>query len=179
MKSKTINAVKKVAIAYIFICVNFNLTINGTSLNLLPEWIGYLLLLSVWDDLFYDEKVSKVVPSIGLGLSFACWILAIMKMENHLLEIVYTVVALYDMYEVFGRLAEIAETNGMDEWSEKLRTLRILYIVLTAAGHALAFLRLVWLALIILLIDLIVTIYGLIQLFRFADTLPLAMEEGE
>ncbi len=173
MSSKLPDAVRKLALAYIFICINYHVTVFETGVNILPEWIGYLILLSIWDDIFAPENSSKLIPVTALILSLVIWIMGLMEKESLILEIVYTLLALYDLYEVINHLSHVAEENRLEGWHEKLIIVRNLYLAITFIEHLCEMLRFETVAGMILLIDLLINCYGCVQLFNFADRLRM------
>ena len=46
MNSQLYTAISRVAYAYVFYYLDFNLNLNGHSINFLPEWACFALILS-------------------------------------------------------------------------------------------------------------------------------------
>lgn len=130
------HAVKLVLFGYIFLNLDFNL---GT-INVLPDWFGYILILKALPDL------SEAVPSVhllrSLGILLAVWegclwIFTLTTGEAltiYIVTVIGSVIGLYFHFQLLTNLAEIAKK--FDSVREKpmlhLRTVRTILITVFA-----------------------------------------------
>lgn len=127
------SAVKRVAWAYVLNYLNFNL---GT-VNLLPEWGCYALILSVLPVLAQEEESTGLLKPFGIILTAWYgfrWILDIFNVafDGGVFSTIIMVVGLYFHFQLLTNLASISEKYGCPE-TNKLLTLRLAMTVITTA----------------------------------------------
>ena len=74
MNESLASALRKVAWGWILLHCNFNLG----SLNILPDWLGYLLILQALSVLAASVRSTALLISFGMGLtgwSLVTWVL--------------------------------------------------------------------------------------------------------
>ena len=103
------DALTHVAWGYVLLHLNINL---GT-LNILPDWAGYLLLLSALPVLGEEEPSAPLLKPLGQLLALwkgVLWVLALLgrSLSLPLAELVAGVVELYFHFQLLTNLAELA-----------------------------------------------------------------------
>ena len=125
-----------VAFGFLFTLVNFNLKYNGTAVNIVPDFVGWILFFLAYDKLgdYLKDKAYLKWMSLGLAIFTAVeWILAIVKPDLDL-DIVKTVVDIVSMvytFILFGALEKIAHDYNSDREST-IRILKYFNIVIYA-----------------------------------------------
>lgn len=130
-REKLAEAAGKIAWAYVLLHLNVNL---GT-LNVLPNWLGYVFMLGVL------PVLGEVVPSAlllrPLGILLALWEgllwgLAAFggDMKSGILSVIAAAASLYFHFQLLTNLAELAERYGCPEKQRilRLRTVRTLLV---------------------------------------------------
>lgn len=120
MNDSLASALRKVAWGWILLHCNFNL---GT-LNILPDWLGYLLILNALSVLAKSVRSATLLIPFGMGLtgwSLVTWGLDIfgVSIQSLWLDLPVTVIGLYFQFQLLTDLAELA-----DDWFCAGRTLR-------------------------------------------------------
>lgn len=138
----------RVAWGFVFLLVNFNLN----TLNLLPSFVGYLLMVSALPPLAEERRDLALLRPLGLllaGWDGIQWGLALMGGDLGFLGdlallpgLVATVAGLYFRFQLLTDLAALAEGYQRLEAAlhKRLLTLRGADVVLTTALHLLAWL---------------------------------------
>lgn len=180
-REKLYTALSRVAWAYVFIYFNFNL---GT-LNVLPPWVGYALILSALPLLKEERRDLPLLRPLGelmLGWDFCGWLLLFLSgitLESHFLfwDLLLTAANLYFHFQLFTDLAAIAaryqgESDAIDR---QLLTCRTWVTLTTTAaqiglrflsGDALTYFNLaVALVVVVLLLCILPALFSLRKLF--------------
>lgn len=128
-------AVKHIAWGYVLLHFNFNLG----SLNILPNWAGYLLMVGDLPTLSKEEPSAALLRPLGLllaGWEGLCWAMTIFgrDLSLPLLEAVSTVIALYFHFQLLTNLSTAARNHQCPQEKRilHLRTVRTLLITLLA-----------------------------------------------
>ena len=127
------NAVGKIAWGYIFIHLNFNLG----SINLLPDWIGYFLIVSSLNTVGGVEKSALLLKTPGYCAAAWCavlWMINIFGLAPdsfiyNMVDMILSIVMLYFHFQLLTNLAEVAE-KYMCPHKPKLLVLRNMRTVL-------------------------------------------------
>lgn len=124
-------ALKRIAWAYVLLHLHFNL---GT-LDLLPDWAGYLMIVSVLGVLAAEEESAGLLKSFGIVLTAWAvikWVIALTggSWDGGWLDIVVTVVNLYFHFQLLTNLAAVSEKYNCPE-TQRILTLRTVFTVLT------------------------------------------------
>ena len=131
MNESLASALRKVAWGWILLHCNFHL---GT-LNILPDWLGYLLILNALSVLAGSVRSAALLIPFGMGLTgwnLVVWILAIFggSLSFLWLDLLVTVIGLYFQFQLLTDLAELAD-NWFCEQGTPLRKARTIQTVLT------------------------------------------------
>lgn len=172
-RTQLAGAVKRIAWGYVLMHVNFNL---GT-MDILPDWAGYLLILSVLPVLAAEEEAAKLLKPFGVILTVwevLVWVVNLLGVQNWdwgWLSIVETVVSLYFHFQLLTNLAAVSEKYGCPE-TKRILTLRTVQTLLTTVLA----LPLPWeeyeaLALLLLVVSLVVVIWICRVLFSLRRSL--------
>lgn len=133
------SAVRRVAWGYLLILLDINLG----SLNILPNWLGYILILRALPALKAETPSAGLLEPLGILLAFWDGILWIGKTFGYsvdwpLPQLLATVVSLYFHFQLLTNLADIAGKYGCP-CETKLRTLRTVQVVLLTASYLLLY----------------------------------------
>ena len=129
------SALKHIAWGYILIHLNINL---GT-IDILPDFAGYLLLLGALPILGQIEPSALLLRPFGIGLvlwHFVSWVAAILGITTfgYLPTLLASIVNIYFHFQLLTNLAAIARTYNCPQ--EKsilgLRTIRTIMVTLFA-----------------------------------------------
>ena len=121
-------ALSLVAFGFLFTLVNVNLTLNGTSLNITPDFIGWILLFLAMGKLgsYAEGKQGlKWVFMILTVVTAATWVLGITRPSMEIpfyAKLVINTAETIGLFFLFGIMEKVAEDNG----SERRSTLSIL-----------------------------------------------------
>lgn len=145
-REKLYTALSRVAWAHVFIYINFTL---GT-LNILPPWVGYALILSALPLLKEERRDLPLLAPLGwllLGWNFLDWLFtwggASLNGRILFLDLLLTAANLYFHFQLFTDLAAIAARyQGEEDTIDKsLLTCRTwVALITTVTQFALRFL---------------------------------------
>ena len=126
-----------VAFGFLFTLVNFNLTLNGSSLNVMPDFVGWILFYFAFDRLgtyISDKKYLKWISLILALLTAALWIFELAKPELNvdIFNTATTAAAAFYMFILFGVLENIAKDYNSSR-TDTIRMLKILNLGLYIA----------------------------------------------
>ena len=133
-----------VAFGFFFTFVDINLTVNGTKLNVTPDFVGWILFFLAFDCLgsyTADRKYLKWLSLLLVILSGAVWLFEIARPEldpGYVKTVIAVGSAAY-MFILFGPLRRIAGESGSRR-ADTIGVLRILDLVLNLGFIALALL---------------------------------------
>ncbi|MCD8367797.1 MAG: hypothetical protein LUC48_07215 [Clostridiales bacterium] len=139
-REKLASAVRLTAWGYLLIRVALNL---GT-LDILPDWLGYLLILKALPAFGEEEPSAKLLRPLGIALALwegVVWAAALfgVTVDSYLLTVLAGVVELYFHFQLLTDLSHIAGKYACPQ-EGKLLTLRTVYTVVVT----LSFLSLPW-----------------------------------
>ena len=131
-----------VAFGFLFTLVNFNLTLNGGTVNVMPDFVGWILFFLAFDKLgtyISDKKYMKWISLILAVVTAALWILGMAKpeLDVDVFNTLAAVVSAVYMFILFGVLENIARDYKSSR-AETIRMLKILNLVLYVAFMVLA-----------------------------------------
>ena len=164
------SAVGAVARAYIFIYLNINL---GT-LDILPDWVGYLFILSAIPTLSLWEESMGLLRSIGFLLALyegAEWIIQLFggHADIPVVSLIAGIIGLYFHFQLLTNMASIASEYGLTGRSENLLKLRtantVLQTVAMLTMQLSARFEAAWPALVMAVIIVILTIMITVSIY--------------
>ena len=114
-------ALTKIAWGYVLIFLNFNLSINTGTLNLLPGWVGVILLLQALDSIEEREPSAKLLKPFAFILilgDLLSWVYALFDGNITWIwyDIIIGVISLYFHFQLLTNLADIAKRDGSAYW---------------------------------------------------------------
>ena len=153
------NGLSKVAWAYILILLDINLNIGRNTLDLLPDWVGYLLLLSAIPLLapaLRDLPLLRPFCVVLAAAEAVEWTAALLTGQSLLyrflpVKALLTCLAMYVTFQLLTDLARLAEQEGLP--AGRLRLCRDPNVVI----RAVLFLPLPWEEWMALAVALVVT----------------------
>lgn len=136
----------KLAIGMLFVLMNFSIDIGDLSINILPEFVGYLLFLSAADKLkaksAYFDKMSGWLFVMAV-YKIADYIVSMLNINSGMTATVFffggivaTILGLIIQFRVFCGIDEIAYNDDVRIKSGRLFTLFKAEIVLTVLAYA-------------------------------------------
>ena len=162
-----------IAFGFLFTLVNINLTLNGTTVNIMPDFVGWILIylsLGCLGDYAKDKQYLKVFALLIAVVKAALWLADIIKPEIDL-ETVKAITGLADtvfMFIFFGIIEKIAEDHNSTR-TDTIRTLKwfnvISYIVLAVTGLLYDKMKLEFAAMIVLIAGLVAFVCAVITMF--------------
>lgn len=128
-QNKLCNAVKHIARAYLFIHIHINL---GT-VDILPDWLGYLWILSAIAVIGEEIESVKLLRPLGTALALWEWIqwgMNILGLSGYLermeiLKLASTILMVIDIYFHFQLLTNVAELAARYGCSAEKRILQM------------------------------------------------------
>lgn len=128
METKTLSsAIKKIAISYILIYVHVNISV----IDILPNWLGYFLIVSVLPVISEKEKSAQLLKPFGIAIGV--WniletILSLMGAEWNLtiISLVFNVVTIYFHFQLITNIANLDIEEAKKKRLLNLRTATVL-----------------------------------------------------
>ena len=173
------SAVKKVAWGFFLIYIHINL---GT-LDILPDWAGYALMVSALPAIALEEESAKLIKPFGTILvvwNVIEWALKIFGLQMYLnyVSLIPSAINLYFTFQLFTNLAGIAEKYSCPQ-SKRILLLRTINVIFTVTNTILLYLGIITeggevytvLTVAILAVAVIIMFSILITLFSFSSTL--------
>lgn len=156
---------------FFFLFLNFNLNVNGTSLGLLPDWVGYILLylgcsaLERESDLFGKPRPFCVGLGIYTGVLWLMELLGIsanLGILSWLLGLVAVCLNLYVSMLIIDAITNVEMRRNYDLCAAHLRRVWKVLAVCTVIAHLLVIVPV--LALICVLVATITSIVFLVAI---------------
>lgn len=167
-------AIKKIAWGYVLIHVNFNL---GT-LNVLPNWAGYLLFLSAIPAIGEEDESVNLLKPLGRFICIAeviSWVNDLLGgvLNLYIINIIIGVIALYFHFQLLTNLANVAREYECSQESKilLLRTVKtILQTLFMIMSYTSLFTQdfIVWS---LLIVYLVIAVWICAVLFGFKNEL--------
>ena len=129
METNTLSsAIKKVAISYILIYLHINISV----IDILPDWLGYFLIVSVLPVLSQKEKSAQLLKPFGIALgvwNIVEWVLKIAGTELNLtiINIVFSIITIYFHFQL---ITNIATLDIEERKKKRLLNLRTATVIL-------------------------------------------------
>ena len=126
-----IRAIYKIAVANVLIIFNLNI---GT-VNLIPNWLGYLLFYDAIHVIVqYEESAQLLKPFVKiLGIyELIAWVLACLAISTDSYSIIYIlmhIIEVYFYFQLLTNISHIAFMHHYDQLANQLKTLRTLKLI--------------------------------------------------
>ena len=131
---------------FFFLFLNFNLNINSASLQLLPDWLGYILLYLACGELLGESELFQKPRPFCVGLAVYTGILYLLDMLgisanlgilSWILGLAATGLNLYVSMLIVDALRNVEMRRNYDLCTAHLRTVWKVLAVCTVAAHVL------------------------------------------
>ena len=164
----------KVFFGFLLVFVDFNLTINGHTLNIFPDWVGYCLIYSGLNDLSGESDHFSLAKPWCLGMviyNAILWVLEAFMGEaklgiiGWLLSLAAVLVSLYVSYMIIQGIGDIENKRDIALEQERLKKVWMLYAICVIAAQGL-----VILAPIAIICLIVAFVAAVIFLVRFNNT---------
>ena len=132
-REKLCQAVRLIAWGHILLYLHFNLE----TIDILPDWLGYVLMLRALPALSEEESSANLLKPLGIALAVwegFMWIAALLGIDTSVgvvtvISYVITVVSMYFHFQLLTNLASAAEKYNC-EHSGKILLLRTVNTIL-------------------------------------------------
>lgn len=128
METKTLSsAIKKIAISYILIYLHINISV----IDILPDWLGYFLIVSVLPIISEKEKSAQLLKPFGIAIgiwNILEWVLKIAEAEWNLtiISLVFNVITIYFHFQLITNIANLDIEEHKKKRLLNLRTATVL-----------------------------------------------------
>ncbi len=134
MKTKALSsAVKRIAISYVFIYFNINIS----AVDILPDWLGYFMIVSVLPVLSEKEPSAGLLKPFGIAIgiwnivSLALKITAV-PWNLTLISLLFSIITIYFYFQLITNIASLDIEQSKRKRLLALRTATVLlHTVLT------------------------------------------------
>lgn len=134
MENKTLSsAIKKVAISYIFIYFHINISV----IDILPDWLGYFMIVSALPILSKKEQSAQLLRPFGIAIgvwNIINWVLKITDAPWNftLISLLFSIVTIYFHFQLITNIASLDIEHSKRKRLLALRTTTVLlHTVLT------------------------------------------------
>ena len=131
---------------FFFLYLDFDLNFGASTLELLPEWLGFVLLYLACGELLGESDLFQKPRPFCVGLSIysaIIWVLDFAGFDTEagvlswILSIAFSVLTLYVGYLVIEAFRNVEMRRNYDLCSVHLRKVWLVLAVTTAAGYVL------------------------------------------
>ena len=134
METKTLSsAIKKIAISYILIYLHINISV----IDILPDWLGYFLIVSVLPVLSQKEKSAQLLKPFGIAIGI--WnifedVLKIAGDELNLtvISLIFSIITIYFHFQLITNIASLDIEEQKKKRLLNLRTATVLLHTVTS-----------------------------------------------
>ncbi len=136
METKVLSsAIKKIAISYIFIYLHINISV----IDILPDWLGYFLIVSALPMLSEKEQSAQLLRPFGIALGIwdiADWVLKISGAEwNYtLISLMFSIISIYFHFQLITNIANLDIEQSKRKRLLVLRTTTVILHTLLACS---------------------------------------------
>lgn len=131
MKSNSyLDSLTRIAWAYLFLFLNLSANSRTVSVNLFPDWIGYLLIFQALPAIEKEERTAALLRPVVvlLGIFDAVnWIASLFTgkpLSLPLLQLIASVLTLYFHFQFLTDLASVTSAHGLPRFSARLLHMR-------------------------------------------------------
>ena len=126
-----------IAFGFLFTLLNINLTLNGSSINIMPDFVGWILMFLAFDHLGHyveNKAYLKWVALILAILTGIIWVYGLIKPDLNIdiVKMVVSFVSVVFMFILFGVLEEVARDKA-PIYAKNISMLKIVNLVLYVA----------------------------------------------
>ena len=180
-RERLCSAFRLIAWGHILIYFHINL---GT-LDVLPDWLGYVLMIRALPALSEEEASANLLKPLGIALTvweIFIWISEVFSIDTSLILVtvigyVITVISMYFHFQLLTNLADAAEKHG-SAGSGKILLLRtVITIIILVLALPLPWYDIEAVAIILLIAMAIVTIWKCYVLFSVKKELEGMISE--
>ena len=131
---------------FFFLFLNFNLNFNGASLQLLPDWLGFLLLVAACNELECESELFQKPRPFCVGLAVytgLLWLMDLLGISASLgvlswiLSLASTCLNLYVTMLIVDAITNVEMRRNYDLCAAHLRKVWKVLAVCTVAAHLL------------------------------------------
>lgn len=135
-----------------FVALDFNLTLGSATFGLLPDFVGWYLLMKGMEALAEESGHFEKGRHWAFGLMLLNLILYVADLLNlssgaavgmWLLGMVGFCVGMYVLYRMIAGIRQMEESHSWDLQSEKLRTMWLIQVVMGAIAYLLNWIPLI------------------------------------
>ena len=134
METKTLSsAIKKIAISYILIYLHVNISV----IDILPDWLGYFLIVSVLPIISEKEKSAQLLKPFGIAIGI--WnifedVLKIAGDELNLtvISLIFSIITIYFHFQLITNIANLDIEEAKKKRLLNLRTATVLLHTVTS-----------------------------------------------
>lgn len=178
-REQLIQAVKQIAWGYILLHININLG----SLNILPNWLGYVLMLQALPVLAEHEPSALLLRPLGIMLAIwegVVWGATVfgITIDSTILMAIGTTISLYFHFQLLTNLASLAEKYDCPEQTRILRLRTVRTVLITLMALPFSWEQHVPIIVGVSLVHIIVTIWICSVLFSLRSSLVLDCSES-
>ena len=125
-------AISLIAFGFMFTLVNLNLTLNGTTVNVTPNFVGWILMYLAYDklgDYMKGKSYMKILSLVLIVLTGALWLGDIVKpdLDTSIIKTIANIASAVYMFVLCIVLENVARDFGSTREST-IRTLKYLNI---------------------------------------------------
>ncbi|MBQ7888285.1 MAG: hypothetical protein IJ356_00845 [Erysipelotrichaceae bacterium] len=169
-------ALNKIAKAYLFIYLNFNLNFGSVSINFIPSWLGYLWIHQTIQTLKEKQKTLTLLEPLCFALMIyhgIDWCLNILGLSFHsdIISLFSEIISLYFHFQFLTDLAEITASYECPSTQKLLQLRTIRTVLLTIPALPLPWKQITWSIILIVLIYIIVIVATCSTLFTLENEL--------
>lgn len=134
METKTLSsAIKKVAISYILIYLHINISV----IDILPDWLGYFLIVSVLPVLSQKEKSAQLLRPFGITIGVWNIFEDVLKIAGDelnftVISLVFSIITIYFHFQLITNIANLDIEEAKKKRLLNLRTATVLLHTVTS-----------------------------------------------
>lgn len=134
METKALSsAIKKIAISYIFIYFHINISV----IDILPDWLGYFMIVSALPMLSEKEQSAQLLRNFGIAIgiwNIIEWVLKITGAQWNftLLSLLFSIIIIYFHFQLITNIANLDIEQSKRKRLLVLRTTTVILHTLLA-----------------------------------------------
>lgn len=134
METKTLSsAIKKIAISYILIYLHVNISV----IDILPDWLGYFLIVSVLPIISEKEKSAQLLKPFGIAIGIWNIFEDVLKIAGNelnltVISLVFSIITIYFHFQLITNVANLDIEEPTKKRLLNLRTATVLLHTVTS-----------------------------------------------